>query len=58
MFINRSFKVVLESDAFVGNSLVDMHVQNVGALRILQKCSRRSHLKMWSLGMPYLEDVP
>jgi hypothetical protein len=46
----------LESDVFVGNTLVDMHV-NVGALRILQKCSTRCHLKMWSLGMPYLKDV-
>jgi hypothetical protein len=46
----------LESDVFVGNSLVDMHV-NVGTLRILQKCSTRCHLKMWSLGMPYLKDM-
>ncbi|CAK9264643.1 unnamed protein product [Sphagnum jensenii] len=25
---------------------------------MLGECSTRCHLKMWSLGMPYLEDVP
>jgi pentatricopeptide repeat protein len=29
-----------------------------GALRMLGVCSTRCHLKMWSLGMPYLGDVP
>jgi hypothetical protein len=33
-------------------------MQNVGAWRMLGECSTRCHLKMWSLRMPYLEDVP
>jgi pentatricopeptide repeat protein len=33
-------------------------MQSVGAFRILGECSTRCHLKMWPLGMPYLEDVP
>jgi hypothetical protein len=33
-------------------------MQNVVALRMLGECSRRGHLEMLSLGMPYLEDVP
>ncbi len=32
-------------------------MQNVGALRMLEECSTRYHLKLWSLGLPYLEDV-
>jgi hypothetical protein len=47
----------LESDVFVGIAWLTC-MQNVGALRILPKCSTRCHLKMWSLGMPYFEDVP
>ncbi len=44
-------------DIFVGSSLVDMY-EIVGAWRMLGVCSTRCHLKMWSLGLPYLEDVP
>jgi len=33
-------------------------MQNVGAWRMLGEYSTRCHLEMWSLGMPYLEDVP
>ncbi|KAH8960556.1 hypothetical protein BDL97_05G001100 [Sphagnum fallax] len=33
-------------------------MQNVGAWRMLGECSTRCHLEMWSLGRPYLEDVP
>jgi hypothetical protein len=33
-------------------------MQNVAALRMPRECSIRCHLEMWSLGMPYLEDVP
>jgi len=33
-------------------------MQNVGVLRMLGECLTRCHLKMWSLGLPYLEDVP
>jgi hypothetical protein len=47
----------LESDVFVGSSLVDRYAK-CGALRMLGVCSTRCHLKMWSLGMPYLGDVP
>jgi hypothetical protein len=32
-------------------------MQNVGAWKILGKCSTRCHIKMSSLGLPYLEDV-
>jgi hypothetical protein len=32
-------------------------MQNVGALRMLEECSTRHHLELWSLGLPYLEDV-
>jgi hypothetical protein len=32
-------------------------MQNVGALRMLEECSTRCHLELWSLGLPYLEDV-
>jgi pentatricopeptide repeat protein len=41
----------LESDVFVGSSLVDC-MQNVGALWMLGECSIRCHLKVWSLGVP------
>jgi len=27
-------------------------MQNVGALRMLQECSKSCHLEMWSLGLP------
>jgi hypothetical protein len=33
-------------------------MQNVAVLRMLGECLTRCHLKMWSLGPPYLEDVP
>jgi hypothetical protein len=33
-------------------------MQNVGACRMHRECSTRCHHMMWSLGMPYLEDVP
>ncbi len=33
-------------------------MQNVAALRMPRECSIRCHLEMWSLGVPYLEDVP
>ncbi len=33
-------------------------MQSVGAWRMLGVCSTRCHLEMWSLGLPYLEDVP
>jgi hypothetical protein len=33
-------------------------MQNVGTWRMLGECATRCHLKIWSLGMPYLEDVP
>jgi pentatricopeptide repeat protein len=55
--INRSFKVVWSWMPLWGIAWLTC-MQNVGALRILQKFSTRCHLKMWSLGMPYLEDVP
>jgi hypothetical protein len=47
----------LESDVFVESSLVDRYAK-CGALRTLGVCSTRCHLKMWSLGMPYLWNVP
>jgi len=34
------------------------YMQNVGALRMLGESSTRCHLEMWSLRMPYLEDMP
>jgi pentatricopeptide repeat protein len=46
-----------DSDVFVANSLVAC-MQNVGAWTMLGEYSTRCHLKMWSLGMPYLDDVP
>jgi hypothetical protein len=33
-------------------------MQNVAGLRMPRECSVRCHLEMWSLGMPYLDDVP
>jgi hypothetical protein len=33
-------------------------MQNAGAWRKLGECSSKCHLGMWSLGMPYLGDVP
>jgi hypothetical protein len=59
-----------DSNLFVGSSLVDTYakcesmenpwkvINNVRAWRMLGKLSTMCHLKMWSLGMPYLEDVP
>jgi len=40
----------LESDVFVGNSLLDMHAK-CGSLED-GECSTRRDLKMWSLGAP------
>ncbi len=45
-----------ESDVFVGSSLV-VSMWNVGALRMLQECSIRCHLKTWSLGAPWYWDM-
>ncbi len=36
----------LESDVFVGSSLVDMYA------KMLVICSKRCHLKMWLVGLP------
>jgi hypothetical protein len=33
-------------------------MQSVGAWRMLGVYSTRCHLEMWSLGLPYLGDVP
>jgi hypothetical protein len=46
-----------EFDVFVGTNLGTC-MQNVRALRMLGECSTRCHLKTWSLGLPYSEDVP
>jgi len=32
-------------------------MRNAGAWRMLGECPTRCHHMMWSLGMPYLEDV-
>jgi pentatricopeptide repeat protein len=45
---------VYEADVFVGFTCMP----HVGAWRMHRECSTRCHHMMWSLGMPYLEDVP
>ncbi len=57
MFMSRSFKAVSCLMSLWGIAWLTC-MQNVEAWRILGNCSSRCHLKMWSLGPPYLEDVP
>ncbi len=57
VFINKSFKVVWNLMCLWGVAWWTC-MQSVGAWRMLGECSTRCHLKMWSLGMPDLEDVP
>jgi hypothetical protein len=45
----------MKSDIFVENSLIAMYMKYESMEDV---CKMREHLKMWSLGMLYLEDVP
>jgi len=45
----------MKSDIFVENSLIAMYMKCESMEDV---CKMREHLKIWSLGMPYLEDVP
>jgi hypothetical protein len=57
VFMSRSFKVVASLMSSRGLALFSC-MQTVGAGRTLGECSTRCHHMIWSLGMPYLEDVP
>jgi hypothetical protein len=40
-------------DAFVGNNLVDIYMQNLGTwMSMLIECLIRCHLEMWLVGLP------
>jgi len=54
------FKVDANLMSLWGLSLVDMYVKNEGehGAGCLESVLTRYHLKKWSLGMSYLEDVP
>jgi pentatricopeptide repeat protein len=47
----------LESDVSVANSLVDMYAK-CGSIEDAWRVFNKMPFEMWSLGMPYLEDVP
>jgi hypothetical protein len=55
--ITISFKVVWSQMSLQGIAWSTC-MQNGGAWRMLWKFSMRCHLKLWWLGLPYLEDVP
>ncbi len=57
VFITRSFKVVWSQMSLRVIAWLTC-MRNWGAWRMLWKCFMRCHLKLWSLGLPYLEDVP
>ncbi len=47
-----------DSDVFVQSSLVDMYAKCGNLEDAWRECSTRRCHMMWSLGIPYLEDVP
>jgi hypothetical protein len=57
VFITRSFKVVWSQMSLRVIAWLTC-MRNWGAWSMLWKCFMRCHLKLWSLGLPYLEDVP
>jgi len=58
VFMSRSFKVDRIQMSLWGSSLVNMYAKMWEHGGCLGEYSRRCHLKVWSLRMPYLEDVP
>ncbi len=57
MFMSRSFRVVASLMSLWGIAWWTC-MQNVGTWRMLGECSPRCHFETWSLGPPYLEDLP
>jgi len=56
VFMSRSFKVAASLMSSWRLALLSC-MQTVGTGRMLGECSTRCHHMIWSLGMPYLEDV-
>ncbi len=55
--MNACASVLALEEGWYVNQQIIPSMLNLGAWRLLGERSTRCHLEMWSLGMPYLEDV-